>query len=232
MSVSLCTIGHHHLQTDNLETVARQLSDIYDINVRCVKWDGEDYIELGRFTKHEERPFHELEDNSRRSEPVLYQLDVADSESEERINPFFYMSIYKEIVDISICGWPYRSSDYERCFWENEPLMDDKTSGFMRDFRLKCKAVFSKLGIDRIFCFGDSYSATGFLMENHLSMGWDEFEDYVLSGRYLDDTENLETNHWKDISMIISVSDFLSGKNPTRCQGGADIFVDDFADLN
>lgn len=32
MSICLCTVGRHNLSTDNLESVARQLSDIFDIN--------------------------------------------------------------------------------------------------------------------------------------------------------------------------------------------------------
>ena len=63
MSVSLETVGRHHLKTDSLESVARQLSDAFDINIRWTfyDYDNEKEIELGRVVKHPERPFHELE---------------------------------------------------------------------------------------------------------------------------------------------------------------------------
>ena len=45
MSVSLETIGHHHMRTDSIEIVAQQLSDIFDINVRIEYFDGDKFIE-------------------------------------------------------------------------------------------------------------------------------------------------------------------------------------------
>ena len=231
MSVSLCTIGHHHLDTESVEKVASQLSDIFDINILWGYWEGNDFVEQGRITKHDDRPYHELHERSGRDFPVLYQLDVSWDDEEEPELQFFYMSIYKEIVDISFIGWPYRESDYDRCFWEDEPEMDEQTAVLLRSFRLRCKDVFGKLGCSTIYCFGGGYSSTGFLEETRLGMAWDEFEEYIISGRYLDDTEEQEVYHWKENSMIIYVSDFLSGKNPTRCKGSADIFIDDFADL-
>ena len=231
MSVSLCTIGHHLLKTDNVEIVARQLSEIYDINIRWGYWGGEDFVEQGRITRDIDRPYHELQDSSSEEFPVLFQLDVPWEDSEENQLGFFYMNIYKDIIDVSITGWPYRDSHYERCFWEQEPPMDEQTAGWMRDFRKKCITVFGKLGISKIFCFGGGYSVTGFIEETKLGMNWNEFEDYILTGRYLNDTKEQEKYHWEEDSMIVNVSDFISGKNATRCKGSADIFIDDFADL-
>jgi hypothetical protein len=230
MSVSLCTVGHHHLKTDNVEIVARQLSEVFDINIFWGYWDHEadNFIEQGRITKHEDRPYHELQDNSDEIDPVLYQLDCPDDDDESALNHFFFISVHREMIDIAMCDWPYRSSDYERCFWESEPPMDEEAKESMRHFRLNCKEVFGKLGIERIFCFGDSYSGTGFLEEDCLNLPGAEYEDYILSGRYLDDVEE---KSWKEHSMIVNVSDFISGKNPTRCLDYADVFVDDFADL-
>lgn len=219
------------MNTDNVESVARQLSDIYDINILWGARGEENFVEQGSITKHPNRPFHELQDSSYDEFAILYQLDMNWDDAEDNHLGFFYMNIYKDIVEISFMGWPYRSSDYERCFWVQEPPMDEQTIDKMRDFRMLCKSVFGKLDISKIFCFGDSYSVTGFIEETKLGMDWDEFEVYILSGRYLDDTENQEEYHWKDNSMLIYVSDFLTGKNPKRCQGSADIFVDDFDDL-
>ena len=236
MSVSLCTVGQHHLNTDSLEQTARQLSDIFDINIRWGRWRPEDidFVEEGRITKHENRPYHELEDSSSEHTPVLFQLDVPWDEEEEDIVHFSYMNIYREIADITIRtddGWPWRAERYEECFWENEPPMSEEVAGWIREFRIKCKEVFGKLGCTKIFCFADSYSVTGFLEETCLNMLWSEYEDYILSGRYLDDIEEPVEYNWKEDSMIVNVSAFLSGKDPTRCKGSADVFMDDFADI-
>lgn len=231
MSVSLCTIGHHHLKTDDAAIVARQLSDIFDINIKWGYWGKDDFVEQGRITKHEACIYHELQDESGEEFPVLYQLDVPRDVAEENRVQFWYMSIYKDIIDISISGWPYRAADYERCFLDREPPMEGQTVTLLRNFRMQCKTVFGKLGISKVFCFGNGYSVTGFIEETRLGMDWEDFEDYILSGRYLDDTEGGDEYHWKVNSMVVCVSDFLSGKKTTRCHGGADIFVDDFADL-
>ena len=61
-----------------------------------------------------------------------------------------------------------------------------------------------------------------------MNLTWDEYEHRVLSRGYLEDVEE----SWRDKSMVINVPDFLSGKNPERCEGSADVFVDDFADLS
>lgn len=234
MSVSLETVGRHHLKTDSLESVARQLSDAFDINIRWTfyDYDNEKEIELGRVVKHPERPFHELEQWEDKDNRLLYQLDASSDKEEERRTHFFYMNIYREMIDISLLGWPYRASHYGRCFWEQEPPMDKETAANMQEFRRTCKEVFGKLGIDKIFCFGGGYSICGLLEEDAMYMTGDEYEDYILSGRYLDDIEEKEGGHWKEDSMIIYVSDFISGKNPARTHGSADVYIDDFADLS
>ena len=233
MSVSLETVGHHHMNTDSLESVARQLSDAFDINIRCLSHNCEtmDTVELGRVVKHPERPFHILDKWPDEEGRILYQLDSPHDEAEGERTHFFYMDIYREMINISLLGWPHRSSHYERCFRENEPPMSEETAGYLKEFRVTCKEVFAKLDIHKVYCFGGGYSICGLLDEDAMYMTGDEYDDYVLSGLYLDDIEKKEGGHWKDHSMIIYVSDFISGKNTTRCKDGADVFIDDFSDI-
>lgn len=224
MSVCLCIVGRHTLNTDSMESVARQLSDIFDINILWEELRTNHFVELGRIVKHEDKPFFSLT-NSEPDEPYM-MYELASLHEDDKVAPFFYMGIYREMVDIDLYGWPYRATDYERCFWEQMPPMGKETAEWMREFRLRCKEVFGKLGSSKCISFTED---TGQLEDSALNLTWDEYERYVLSGDYLKDVEE----SWRKYSTVINVSDFISGKNPTRtrCGGFADVFVDDFADL-
>lgn len=58
MSTCLCTVGHHNLITDSPEIVARQLSDIYDINIEYGSYDDEFGNSQGSIVKHEGAPLY------------------------------------------------------------------------------------------------------------------------------------------------------------------------------
>ena len=221
MSVCLCTVGRHNLNTDSMEGVARQLSDIFDINIITLEWREDRWVEVGRIVKQENRPFYTLSETDRE---LLYELDAPHDMDVEECTPFCLMAIYREIVDVTMYGWPYRAIAFERCFMNQVSPMGKETAELMREFRLRCKEVFDKLGSSKCISFAED---TGKLDFDALNLSWDEYERYVLSGDYLKDVEE----SWRKHSMVINVSDFISGKNPTRCRGFADVFIDDFADL-
>ena len=230
MSVSLDTVGRHHMRTDNIEIVAQQLSDIFDINVLIEYFDGDKFIETGRVVKHEDRPFHRLEDYSGEDYPVEYELDAACGDDEIEKNHFFYMQIYREMINICIHGWPYKAIHYESCFFEDEPVRKE-VKEWMRVFRLTCKEVFGKLGVNKIFCFGGGYDNLTHLDDEAMNMSGEDYEEYVLSGKCAVDAEKRTGENECKYYTVVNVSDFISGKSRTYAKGYMDVFIDDFADL-
>ena len=230
MSVSLEIVGRHHLCTDNVEIVAQQLSDIFDVNICVVYFDGDNFIETGHVIIHEDRPSLNLEDYSSKDYPVKYELDAACGDEEGEKNHFFYMQIYREMINISLYGWPYSAWQYESCFYEDEP-MTEEIRECMQEFRLTCKDVFGKLGINKVFCFGGGYDSLSYLDDGAMNMSGAEYEAYVLSGQCAVDAEKRTGRKEKQNYTIINVSDYLSSKNLNHAKGYMDVFIDDFADL-
>lgn len=226
MSCQLVTAGRHHLRTDSLEEVARQLSDIFDINIDYGVFEESPVI-MGSVVKHEDRPHYWLEDQHDEEWPVKFSLEEPLGCDEYLEGDIYLLSIYRDIVQISMTGWPYRGSDYES-FLYDEPYTGQAAD--MTAFRRRLKEVFGRFGASKVYCFDGGYSSTGFI-EDKLFLPWDEFEDYILSLKYLDDTEDQDEYHWKEDSMILNVSDYISGVNPTRTKGSADVYIDDFKDL-
>ena len=226
MSCQLVTAGRHHLRTDSIEVVASQLSDIFDINIDYGVFEEFPVI-MGSVVKHEERPHYWLEDQHDEEWPVKFSLEGPLGSEEYLDGDIYLLSIYRDIVQISMTGWPYRGSDYLSFFYD-EPYPGQAAD--LAAFRRRLKEVFRIFGASKVYCFDGGYSSTGFL-EDKLFLPWDEFEDYILSGKYLDDTEDQDKYHWKEDSMILNVSDYISGVNPTRTKGSADVYIDDFKDL-
>jgi len=140
------------------------------------------------------------------------------------------MGIYKEMVTIDFYGWPYKNPQFPICFEKPAAGIDKEIVGLMREFRLKCKTVFGKLGAAKVFNFSEGW-LVGFLEDEPMNMSADEFEEYILTGKYIEEAEKRAGHALKSYSAVISISDFLTGKNPFCAQGGADVFMDDFADL-
>ncbi len=226
MSCQLVTAGRHHLRTDCIEDVARQLSDIFDINIDYGVYEEEPVI-MGSIVKHEGEPHYWLEDKHDKQWPVMFALEEPFGSDDYLDGDIYILDIYQDIVQIAISGWPYRGSHYLSFFYD-EPYPGQPEE--VAIFRHRLKELFGKFGVDKVYCFDGGYSSTGFL-EDKLYLPWDEFEDYILSGKYLDDTEDQDKYHWKEDSMILYVSDFISGINPTRTKGSADVLIDDFKDL-
>lgn len=226
MSCQLVTAGRHHLRTDSIEDVARQLSDIFDINIDYGVYEDAPVI-MGSIVKYDERIHYWLEDQHDEEWPVKFSLEEPVDSEEYLDGDIYLLCISQDIVQISMTGWPYRGSDYESFFYD-EPYPGQAVD--MATFRSRLKEVYGRFGANKVYCFDGGYSSTGFL-EDKLFLPWDEFENYILSGKYLDDTENQEEYHWKEDSMILYVSDYISGVNPTRTMGSADVYIDDFKDL-
>ena len=226
MSCQLVTAGRHHLRTDSIEVVASQLSDIFDINIDYGVFEDAPVI-MGSIVKHEDAPLYWLEDQHDEEWPVKFSLEEPSGSEEYLDGDIYLLSIYRDIVQISMTGWPYRGSDYLSFFYD-EPYPGQAAD--MAAFRRRLKEVYGRFGVNKVYCFDGGYSSTGFL-EDKLFMPWDEFEEYILSGQYLEDTENQDEYHWKEDSMILNVSDYISGVNPMRTKGSADVYFDDFKDL-
>lgn len=230
MSTCNCTVGRHNLDTSSLERTARQLSDIFDFNISWGCYDDDGFVEQGRVMKYPGRPVFMLEDCSDETDPVMFELTCSTVNEEESQQPFFYMGIYGEMAFIDFHGWPYKDPQFPMCFEKPVAELDGEVAGLLREFRLKCRAVFGKLGAIIVFHFSEGWRA-GFLEDEPMNMSADEYEDYILSGKYVDEAEKRAGHELKSYSAVISISDFLSGKNPQCAPGGADVYMDDFADL-
>ena len=226
MSCQLVTAGRHHLRTDSIEDFARQLSEIFDINVDYGVYEDEPVI-MGSIIRHAGGPRYWLKDEHDDEWPVNFSLEEPEGSKEYLDGDIYLLRIYRDIVQISMTGWPYRGSDYMSFFYD-DPYPGQAAD--MASFRRRLKEVFARFGADKVYCFDGGYSSTGFL-EDKLFLPWDEFENYILSGKYLDETENQDVYHWKEDSMLLNVSEFISGVNPTRTKGSADVYIDDFKDI-
>lgn len=239
MGTYLISVGHHKLKDiDNIENVARQLSDIYDVNIEWGFNDEEfNYTARGRVTKHPGEPYFLLEEYFDETKPCFQLMGSID-----KTNKVDSLVIHRELVEMEFDSWPYQFFNYKSCFEKDSPVMDVDTAELLRDFRVRCRNAFAKLGVTKVFGFCDRGEA-GFLGNDPMNMSGSDFEDYILSGRYLDDAERIEKCVLKPISKVVNVPDFVTGKdktrvarivvgrNPTLVKDGADVFVDDFSDL-
>ena len=230
MSTCPCTVGRHNLDVSSMERTARQLSDLFDINIRWGWFGCGCDEEQGRIVKYLDQPIYMLDDDSGGIDPVLFNLYCFERDDKNRRLPFIDMAIHREMVEISFYGWPYKNPQLPRCFENPVTELNQEVACLLREFRLKCKSVFGKLGATKIFHFSEGWYA-GFLELVPLSMRADEYENYILSGDYLDYAEEWAGLELKSWSAVINISDFLTGKNPQCAPGGADVYMDDFTDL-
>ena len=226
MGIALVTLGRHGLNTKSLETVGRQLSDAFDMNLSWghFKDEGEDvkFIEEGKVIKYPDKIVAWLVNNTEEYGYVNYHIFME--------GPLYYLSIGREMVEFSVKDWPHSAWHFEYCFGQPITELEDYIVEDMKTFRLLCRDTIRKLGGTRVFHFPER-GLSGFLEDAAEEMNGKEFEEYILSGHYLDKALQ-GGNEWKrEASHLFYLPDFLSGKDPFIRQDGADVYYDDFADL-
>lgn len=226
MGVALCTVGRHNLTIDTPVNIARQLCDIFDINLQWGHWKGEDkdleFVPHGQVIKHPEKDVGILNNWADDGEDPYYVIFLPDPISTLHVGP--------EMAKMDVSGWPHSEWHYQSCFEQPASELEDYIAEDMLNFRLLCKDVFKRLGAQKVFHFPER-GYVGFLEDLADEMKADEYEDYILSGRYLDKAVQGESAGLRGVSHLFYVPDFLSGKDPFIRQDGADVYYDDFADL-
>lgn len=227
MGVALTTVGRHNLKMDSPEIISRQLCDIFDINLAWGHWEGEDdnlvFVPHGQVIKHPEDVVGCFNNWADEGEKPYYVIFLPDPISSLHIGP--------EMAELDVSGWPHSAWHYESCFDQPASELEDYIAEDMLAFRKTCKDVFGKLGGSRVFHFPER-GYVGFLEDLADEISADEFEDYILSGRYLDEALK-GGNEWKrELSGVFYVPDFLFGKDKRCRKDGADVYYDDFADLS
>ena len=218
MSTCLCTVGHHNLITDSPEIVARQLSDIYDINIEYGSYDDEFGNSQGTIVKHEGAPLYKVWGSTDERGP-WYDVSGGKNVDGDAV-PFSFITISKNIIGIDLFGWPYCYMHYWEVFRLGLPVENPE----MEVFRRKLKRAYRKFGIDTVYCFAENY-----VLDNNDDLPWPEFEDLLYSGKYMG--KDYSPKHLEDC--LINVSDYITGKNRKAAPGSIyDVFIDDFSDLD
>ena len=228
MSWDLWSVGRHNLKLDDVESVARQLSDALDINIQYGKdrGDWDDNIVLGRIIRKDGSPIYLL-DHELGYEYPMFDMEYPFFDEKERKGSIAMLDIHNETV--SICFWddPVRWGDYHLFFsGEENPLPME----YLNKFRRVAKEAYQKLGAEYIYCFADQGPTQ--LIGDYWQDPWEKLEAYILSGRYYDECEDPDYRAWKKDASIIKVSDYLSGRDTTPSINYGDVFFDDFADLD
>lgn len=228
MSWDLWSVGRHNLKLDDVESVARQLSDALDINIQYGKdrGDWDDNIVLGRIIRKDGSPIYLL-DHELGYEYPMFDMEYPFFDEKERKGSIAMLDIHNETV--SICFWddPVRWGDYHLFFsGEENPLSME----YLNKFRRVAKDVYRKLGAEYIYCFADQ--GPSMLVGDHWQDPWDEFEHYIHSLKYLEEFDDFTLNPMKEGARVFRVSDFFLGKDKSYSKTYADIFLDDFADLH
>lgn len=217
MSTCLCTVGHHRLMTDSPEIVARQLSEIFDINIEYGSYEDEPGSSQGAIIKHDGDPVYQVWGDMDERGPWYDICGGRNGNGEEA--PFSFITVSTEIIGIDLPGWPYRYMHYWDEFRFGRPVENPE----MEVFRRKLKQAYRKFGIDTVYCFAENH-----VLDNNDDLPWAEFEDLLYSGRYMG--KDYSPKHLEEC--LINVSDYISGKNRKAAPGSVyDVFIDDFTDL-
>ena len=228
MGWDLWSVGRHNLLLRDVKSVARQLSDALGINIEYGKdrrgWRFRKV--LGQIIVHSDAPIYTLDRMLSYNYP-RFELDPPEDDKLTSNDMINYLDIYNETISISFKGWPWRWWHYYSFFCEDEesPSLEN-----LNTFRRIAKEFYGKLGADAIYCFADQGPTE--LIGDHWEEPWEQFEDYILTGKYYDECNDPDYRAWKKDARIINVSDYLTGKDPTPSMNYGDVFFDDFADLD
>lgn len=231
MSVDLVSLGRHNLDVSTVENASRQISERLDINIAIGEWKYGKFFPQQVFERHPGLPFYQMWDISDEDQPVHYNLDCPEEYIDSREGGFCFMIISLESVYISLWEVPWRWQRYWNFFGDDglESCLED-----IQAFRKVAKEYYGKLGASYIYCYADQGPSE--LIGNYEDSTWEEFENAIRTGKYLDDNKEYLEKEWsgfnsKDL-VIFNVSYFLSGKTTRRSHSWWDVFYDDFADLD
>jgi len=160
----------------------------------------------------------------------LYELNLIGmheyAEKHPDINFVAHSYIFKEAILISLynepCRWTGFIGNFEkdRFDWHFESL---------NEYRWYLQHFFSAVGVSSIIYFPDQGPAQLILEELHRA--WAEIEEYIMNGRYYDDSCNVEERKRRDLRRIIDIPSFIKSKKPEYSEYRSNLFTDDFSDI-
>ncbi|MDD3877050.1 MAG: hypothetical protein PHT69_10540 [Bacteroidales bacterium] len=148
------------------------------------------------------------------------------AEKYPEVNFVTFSLIFKESILISLYHDPFRWVGFIYNFQEDCIDCDFKS---LNEFRWYLQHFFSAVGVSSIIYFPDQGPAQLILDELHRS--WAEIEEYIMNGRYYDDSCNVEERKRRDLRRIIDIPSFIKSKKPEYSEYRSNIFTDDFSDI-
>ena len=235
MSVDLLSLGKHNLDISNIEITAQQLCERLDINIAIGKWDDGKFFPDKTFERHPGVPFYRMQDNSDEWQPVQFYLDPPQEYINARKGDICFMVLSKESVYIDFWAVSWRWKWFWSVFGDDYAYKHEYKSALadIMEYRKIAKQYYTRLGASYIYYYADQGPSD--LIGDYEDGTWEEFENAIRTGKYLDDHAEYLEKEWpgftsKDL-VIFNVSDYLTKKSTEPSHSWWDIFYDDFSDL-
>ena len=213
MGWDICSMGDHTLDASNIRTLAKQLSEIFKINISCKAFkDGfyEEVVDFGEVVYDEKAVWFTLWDNF-----YFAKSQIAKSESElqnmlsaNEVEEWYMQDVesakrgfveYELYCDIENPGL-YKLSDMKilkdfisisivepfRWFGFIDNLKEHTPNHCFSKFREKNIELYKKLGAKEIIYFPDQGMAQLILDEFNM-LSWEEIKAYALEKKYYED---------------------------------------------
>ncbi|GIM49475.1 hypothetical protein ACI75Y_07885 [Capnocytophaga stomatis] len=226
MGWDICSMGNHTLDISNIETLAKQLSEILKINISCKAFKDrlyEEKVDLGEIIYDEKAEWFTLWDD------FYFAKSLSNKTSSELKELFskgkIYQSDIEEIESVKrglikyelFCGNDLRNRDlYEICYIDImkdfisfsiiEPfrwfgfinnLKEEVPSPYFFEFRQKNIELYQKVGATEIIYFPDQGSAQ-LILDRFQNSLWEEIKEYALEKKYYEECLSIPYSDPKD----------------------------------
>ncbi|MDO4764054.1 MAG: hypothetical protein Q4A00_06695 [Flavobacteriaceae bacterium] len=209
MGWDICSIGNHRLDTSSINVLAKQLSEIFKINISCKAFNQytDEKIDLGEVVYNKNAEWFTLWDEfyfaksfynktSKVNQKRIYKCDLEDIESVKRglvsyslgsnrdvgkkdLYELCFADIMKDFISFSIVE-PFRWFS----FLDN--LKKEKPSDYFLKYRQKNTDYYKKVGATEIVYFPDQGTAQ-LILDKFSNSLWEEIKEYALEKKYYAD---------------------------------------------
>lgn len=234
MGWDICSIGNHKLDTSNILTLAKQLSQIFQINIECVAFADyhyEEKVDLGKVVFSENAEWFSLWDD------FYYARKISEKSDEEiekmlstgKISEWYLETIQnvrKGFVNYELLyeGDISKRNLYELCsiyimkdflsisimepfrwFSFIDNLKEPYPSDYFYQFRLKKSEFYKKIGASEVIYFPDQGTAQ-LILNQYENSYWEEIKAYCIEKKYYE--ENASRDFYDNKNKLEAIKDY------------------------
>lgn len=221
MGWDICSIGNHTLDTSSIDVLAKQLSEIFKINISCKAFNQytDEKIDLGEVVYYENAEWFTLWDEFYFAKSLcdktsvelenikIHEWDLEDIESVKRGLVHYELNSNRDVGKKGL---------YELCYAEimkdfiNFSIMEpfrwfrfldnlrEKPNDYFHKYRQRNTEYYKKVGAKEIVYFPDQGTAQ-LILDKFTNSLWEEIKEYALEKKYYADhlSSCINSKNWE-----------------------------------